>query len=558
MFDTFLNIVRYALYLALLVLSLFLVQAWQHDHPAPVEAAPTTMPATTAIPGSHAPDATMVKTDAVQPASQPEATPLPASNTGSLINVTTDVIQATIDTRGGDVIDVKLLKYPATLHSNTPFTLLNNDPKTEYIAESGLLSTVGPDTATGQALYTVDKTTYTLQPNQNNIVVNLHWQHDGLNVTKSYTFTRNSYEVRVGYAVDNQSNQTWQGNLYTQLLRTNIPPESNGGMVNLTTYFGAAVSSVAKPFQKVTFKEMGQKPLNLSTQNGWAAMIQHYFISAWVPPKNTTSTYYSKVNDGLYTIGMIGQPLTAGPGVKMNTETKLYTGPAIADRLEQTAPNLKLTIDYGWFWFISAIIFWMLQKIYDVVGNWGWSIVLVTIVIKLMFYQLSAKSYRSMNALKRLQPKVEAIKSQHGDDRQKLTQATMELYKKEKVSPLSGCLPILVQIPVFIALYWVLVESVQLRHAPFILWIHDLSVHDPYYILPLLMGVSMFVQQKMNPPPADPLQAKLMMLMPVIFTVLFANFPAGLMLYWFVNNSLSVLQQWHIMYAHEKATGSKR
>lgn len=244
---------------------------------------------------------------------------------------------------------------------------------------------------------------------------------------------------------------------------------------------------------------------------------------------------------------MVGPKLSVSPGEKTETSAKFYSGPSIPENLKQVAPGLDLTVDYGWFWFISVIIFWMMKKIYDVVGNWGWSIVIVTFIIKLMFYQLSAKSYRSMSMLKKLQPKLEALKERYGEDKQKFTQATLELYKKEKVNPMSGCLPILVQIPVFFALYWVLVESVYLRQAPFILWIHDLSTKDPFYVLPVLMGLSMFLQQKLSPPPPDPTQAKVMMLMPVVFTALFINFPAGLMLYWFVNNTLSVLQQWYIM-----------
>jgi len=255
---------------------------------------------------------------------------------------------------------------------------------------------------------------------------------------------------------------------------------------------------------------------------------------------------------------MINQPITAAPGATAATSASLYAGPAMADRLEKAATDLNLTIDYGWFWMISAAIFWMMQKIFDVIGNWGWSIVLVTVIIKILFYQLSAKSYRSMSKLKKLQPRIEILKERYGDDKQSLTKATLELYREAKVNPMSGCLPILIQIPVFIALYWVLVESVQLRQAPFIFWIRDLSQHDPYYVLPILMGISMFLQQRLNPPPPDPMQAKVMMLMPVIFTFLFANFPAGLMLYWFVNNSLSYLQQWYIMHSLEQETNGKR
>ena len=551
---------RVALYTALIIVAFFLYQAWQKDHP-PVNLPPAvtnqTLPAARYVPqtAAHADnvEAALQTTRAQTKASAP----MPVQN--KLIKVTTDLLQMTIDTRGGEIVEVKLLAYPESLGSKQPFLLLNDDIKNRYIAESGLLSKQGPDTSEQQAIYTSTQTAYQMSPNQNDLIVKLDWQSNGIKVTKIFTFARKSYEVRVGFEVDNQSSAPWQGNLYAQLMRTDSPPANNGGLVNLATYFGAAVSTPQKPFEKITFKQMLDKNFSITSQDGWVAMIQHYFISAWVPPSNTTSTYYSHVSaDGLYSVGLMGPLLTVAPKSSTFTEAKLYTGPAKAGQLEKTAANLKLTIDYGWFWFISAIIFWMMQKIYDVIGNWGWSIVFVTLIIKLLFYQLSAKSYRSMSALKKLQPRMEMLKERYADDKQKLTQATMELYREEKINPLSGCLPVLIQIPVFIALYWVLVESVELRQAPFMLWIHDLSQHDPYYILPLLMGASMFIQQRLNPPPADPFQAKLMMLMPIIFTVLFANFPAGLMLYWFVNNTLSFVQQWYIMHRVSKETNAKK
>lgn len=545
-FENILDHLRIVLYTALVVLGLFLYQAWEHDHPKPVSAPIAAEVTDVSINNHFVPQAAPMTTTST--ASATGVAPLVAPVTGELVKVKTDLLEANIDTRGGDVVEVKLLNYPASLGSQTPFLLLNTDPKTQYIAESGLLSQMGPDTTVAQASYRADKTEYSLVSGENTVTVNLTWQNDqGLKVIKHLTFTRGSYEIKVGYDIDNQSAQAWQGNLYTQLLRTNAPPPNHSGFMNLATYFGAAISSPQKPYDKITFKKMNETNLNQSAQGGWAAMIQHYFISAWVPPVGSTSTYYSRVTNGLYTIGMIGQPLSVPPGTKISTESKLYTGPAIADNLEQTAPGLKLTIDYGWFWFISGIIFWMMQKIYDVIGNWGWSIVLVTIVIKLLFYRLSAKSYRSMSVMKKLQPKMEALKQRYGDDKQGFTKATMDLYRQEKVNPMSGCLPILIQIPVFIALYWVLVESVQLRQAPFILWIHDLSQSDPYYVLPVLMGISMFIQQRLNPPPPDPMQAKVMMAMPFLFTFMFAGFPAGLMLYWVVNNTLSFMQQWFVM-----------
>lgn len=546
MSETMLDYVRIALYTVLIALGVLLYQAWEKDHPMPLSAAAPLQ--ADSLPGRYVPEATTEAAAQASTAEVPTAS-VAATPASQLIKVTTDLLDVTIDTRGGDILSIKLLKYPDALDSPTPTVLLNNDAKTRYIAESGLVSKEGPDTKAAQAVYSTTQTSYTLSPDEKILKVNLHWQNkDGVAVTKVFTFARDSYEIKVGYDIINRSSTPWEGKLYTQLARTDTPPPSHGGLVNLATYFGAAVSTPQKPFEKIDFSDMRSKDLNQSVKGGWTAMIQHYFISAWVPPKDSTSTYYSRVTpSGLYTIGMVGSPMVVAPGAQAYTEAKFYSGPAIADLLEKTAPGLKLTIDYGWFWFISDIIFWMMLKIYDVIGNWGWSIVLVTIIIKLLFYQLSAKSYRSMSGLKKLQPKIEALKERFGDDKQKLTQATLDLYRQEKVNPMSGCLPILIQIPVFIALYWVLVESVELRQAPWIFWIKDLSQQDPYYILPVLMGISMFIQQRLNPPPPDPMQAKVMMLMPVVFTVLFANFPAGLMLYWFVNNTLSFMQQWYIM-----------
>lgn len=543
-----LDYIRIALYATLLVLGFLLFQAWDKDHPKeiPITTQTEALPESAHyVPVPSTPQPTVVQLE--------KSTSVVATK-NEFVKVKTDVLETTIDTRGGDITEARLLHYPESLNSKTPILLLNDDPKTQYIAESGLLSKQGPDTSQGQALYSPEQINYELSPGENEVDAKLTWQSpDGLKVTKVFTFQRDSYEVKVSYQIENNSQMPWSGNLYTQLMRTNSPPPSHGGMVNLTTFFGAAFSTPQKPFEKISFKEMQEKNLNQSVQGGWAAMIQHYFISAWVPPENNSSTYYTKVlPNGLYTIGMIGPAISIPPGGNLTTTAKLYTGPIIADKLEKTAPGLNLTIDYGWFWFISAILFWMMEKIHEVIGNWGWSIVLVTVIIKLLFYQLSAKSYRSMSALKKLQPRIELLKERYGDDKQKLTQATLELYREEKVNPMSGCLPILIQIPVFIALYWVLVESVQLRQAPFILWIHDLSQPDPWYVLPILMGISMFLQQRLSPPPPDPIQAKVMMLMPLIFVVLFANFPSGLMLYWFVNNTLSFLQQWFIMHRLEK------
>lgn len=551
MSEKIIDFVRIALYASLVAIILMMFQLWDKDHAKVMRSTPTQTESTI---NNDIPMLAQTQADHATTLAQ-ETTGAPPIATHPIIHVMTDTLNVAIDTKGGNIIQVELIKYPEHLHSTTPFLLLNNNPETRYVAQSGLLSTAGPDKSTGQAIFSTEKTDYRLADNEKILRVTLHWQNaEGVKIEKIFTFTRNDYEINLAYQIDNQSKKPWEGSLYLQLMRKNTPPKSAQGIMSLATYFGAAISSPDKPFEKISFKKMDEEKLDRTISGGWAAMIQHYFVSAWVPEKNSTSRYFSHVTqNGLYTIGMIGQPITVHSGEKTVENARFYAGPSIADRLEKVAPGLQLTIDYGWLWMISVAIFWLMQKIYNVVGNWGWSIVLVTVIIKLLFYHLSAKSYRSMSILKKLQPRITALKERFGDDKQKFTQATLELYKKEKANPMSGCLPVLVQIPVFIGLYWVLIESVQLRQAPFIFWIHDLSVKDPFYILPVLMGISMFLSQRLNPPMADPTQAKLMMFMPVIFTAMFLNFPAGLMLYWFVNNTLSFLQQWFIMRSINKS-----
>ncbi|HLB58433.1 MAG TPA: membrane protein insertase YidC [Gammaproteobacteria bacterium] len=548
--------IRIALYVTLIILSAVLFQAFEKEHVKSVATNSSTQMETTS--NNYVPAINSSHSSTGAPLI--ENTPVTTSADHTVIHITTDVVRVDINPVGGNIVQVSLLNYPEALHSKEPFLLLNDFPDTRYLAQSGLLSATGPDTTKGQAVYSTDQTDYVLSPDQNELQIKLHWQNaEGVKITKIFTFQRDNYEIAVSYRIENQSAQPWNGNLYLQLMRKNTPPPSTQGFVSFATYFGAAISSPQKQFQKVTFKEMLQKNISQKITGGWAAMVQHYFVSAWVPDKNMPADYFSRVMpDGLYVIGTIGPSINVLPGQSIETSAKFYAGPSITDRLEKVAPGLNLTIDYGLFWPISILLFWMMQHIYNVLGNWGWSIVIVTLLIKLAFYHLSAKSYRSMSAMKNLQPRITALKERYGDDKQKFTQETLALYKKEKVNPMSGCLPILVQIPVFIGLYWVLIESVQLRQAPFIFWIHDLSIKDPYYILPLLMGLSMFLQQRLNPPPPDPMQAKIMLFMPVVFTVMFVNFPSGLMLYWFVNNTLSFLQQWFIMHRMTKAEKAEK
>ncbi|MFA7097767.1 MAG: membrane protein insertase YidC [Gammaproteobacteria bacterium] len=450
-----------------------------------------------------------------------------------------------MDTIGGDVRRAELLTYPvAPDKPEQPVRLLSDVPAELFVAQSGLLSSQ-TEAPSHRAQFTAEATEYRLQPNADEVRVPLRWTgSQGLQVTKTYVFHRNSYAIDVIYELENTAASPWTGHLYRQLQRVERPDQASRFIY---TYTGAVVYSPEIKYEKVSFDDMREEPLNRDLTGGWAAMIQHYFLAAWVPEPDKTYRYYSNVVDGSrYVIGMMGPDITLPADGKATIESRLVVGPKLQDHLAEIAPGLELTVDYGMLTVIAQPLFWLLSLIYKIVGNWGWAIVLLTVLIKLAFYKLSETSYRSMANMRKLQPRLQALKERYGDDRQRLNQAMMELYKKEKINPLGGCLPILVQIPVFIALYWVLLESVEMRQAEFILWLNDLSAPDPYYVLPLIMGVSMLLQQKLNPSPLDPIQQRIMMILPIVFTVFFAFFPAGLVLYWVVNNILSIAQQWVI------------
>lgn len=469
-----------------------------------------------------------------------------------LVKVHTDVLDVTIDTLGGNVVKADLLKYPNVKYQTKPVTLLSDDPASFYVIESSLVSESGPDSEGKPAKYLTQQKEYVLDPTTNeNLNVKLFWSGKGINITKTFVFIKGKYNFAVNYEVVNNSQQSWLGRLYAEIRRKNV--DAAKGWFQFNTYTGAAISSAETPYEKISFSDIesaakNNKEFIRESQGGWAAMQQRYFLSVWIPPQDKNYRYFSSVNNGVYTIGLNSGELQVAPGNKLNIDSTLYVGPEITDNIASLARGLDRTVDYGWLWVISVGFFWILKNIYKFVGNWGLAIILVTLLIKLVFYKLSESSCRSMAHMKELMPKMQALKERYGDDRQKLHQATMELYKKEKINPLNlgGCLPMLIQIPFFIALYYVLISAVELRHAPFILWIQDLSARDPYYILPILMGLSMFLQQKLSPTSADPTQAKMMMFMPLIFTVFFLNFPAGLVLYWLVSNVLSILQQWYI------------
>lgn len=533
---------RIFIYAALIAVLFMLWEKWQEEHPPVAPVASTQASVNADLPPLSAQAQTPTQITV------PTSVDTQKKNTTQIVTVDTDVFRARIDTQGGNLIGLDLLQYPESLqNTKLPVALLNNAPDTLHIAQSGLISVNGPDTENGQATYTPEKNQYILPSGQNNLDVKLSWQgNNGLRVNKIFSFTRGKYIVSIHYEIENASAQIWSGQLYAQLRQQ--PISTSSGFFGLHTYAGGAISSADTPYQKISFSDFEKASLEKTIQGGWLALQQRYFLSAWIPESTQQNRYYTRFdpNTHTYTLGYVSPIITVPAGVTSTKTTTLYAGPEVADALAKVAPHLDLTIDYGWLWPISVAIFAVMKYIHQVLGNWGWSIVLVTLLIKLLFYKLSATSYRSMAKMRKLTPQLQAIKERFNDDRQKLSQAMMELYKKEKVNPLSGCLPMVVQIPFFIALYYVLIESVELRQAPFIFWIHDLSMRDPYFVLPILMGISMFLQQKLNPPPPDPVQAKVMMFLPVIFTVFFVAFPAGLVLYWLVNNCVGALQQWYI------------
>ncbi|MCS5709731.1 membrane protein insertase YidC [Candidatus Berkiella cookevillensis] len=475
---------------------------------------------------------------------------IPSSTTPTtLITVDTDVFKLKIDPKGGDIVFANLPQYPTSLETpDDAYQLLNNvEDKRFYVVQTGLLGqdNSGPDSRIkGRAAYKVAQTKYVLAPSQEILQIPLVWEEEGLRVTKLFTLKRNSYVIDVTYKIENTRQNAWVGSYYGQIKRQH--EEQKRAFLSVQMYQGAAVHTADKPYKKVSFKDMKQNTFKQTLKGGWVAMLEHYFLSAWIPSKDAEQKYYSRVDENdTYTIGTLSSFEVPAQST-LEVGGRLYLGPEITDVLKELSPGLELTVDYGILWPISQLLFWLLKYIHDFIGNWGWSIILLTLLIKVVFYKLSAASYKSMAHLKEVQPKIEALKQRCGEDKQQFSQSLIELYRKEKINPLGGCLPILIQIPVFIALYYVLLESVELRQAPFIFWINDLSIKDPYYVLPIIMGASMFFQQRMNPPPPDPMQAKIMMSMPFIFTILFVSFPAGLVLYWVANNLISMLQQWYI------------
>jgi YidC/Oxa1 family membrane protein insertase len=411
-----------------------------------------------------------------------------------------------------------------------------------YVAQTGL---IGADLPTHKAIFTSEASNYTLPEGQDSLDVKLSWTNgNGITVDKIYTFHRNHYVIDVNYVINNGSAAPITPAVYYQIIHD---IHSNQGSKLMPTFTGGAYYTEATKFKKLKFSNMEKEPLDLKSKEGWVGLLQHYFVSAWIPKPGLEREFSTKkLNDDIYLIRAKSNLGTIAPGTSLTVPAKLFSGPQSQKELVAAAPGLEYTVDYGWLTVIASPLFWVLSKIHSLVGNWGVAIILLTVLIKAAFFKLSATSYRSMAQMRELAPRLQAMKEKFGDDRQKMQQAMMELYKKEKINPMGGCLPILVQVPVFISLYWMILASVELRHAPFFGWIQDLSAVDPYYILPILMGATMIIQSYLNPPPTDPIQAKVMKIMPIAFSVFFFFFPAGLVLYWLVNNVLSIWQQWYI------------
>ena len=476
------------------------------------------------------------------------------------IHVKTDTIEAEISTIGGDISRLALLKHPDGQDKNKPLVLFHRGADTHnYAAQSGLL---GDGLPNHNSPFVAEQEQYVLSGNTDQLQVRLVAEGSSvLKVTKVITFHRGSYLVDVGYELENTGAQAATASSYFQLIRDSAALA--GSSAFLPTYVGAAVYTDKEKFHKVEFSaiEKGKVEYPKQADDGWIGILQHYFVAAWLPKEKTGREYFTRKLDGdSYAVGVILPAQAIAPGQKVLTGTTLYVGPAQTN-LDKIAPGLGLTVDYGWLTVISRPLFWIMSLFNDWTHNWGIAIILLTVLIKLLFFPLSAASYRSMAKMRVVAPKLEKIKEQYGNDREQLNRAMMDLYKTEKINPLGGCLPVLIQIPVFIALYWAILASVEMRYAPFFGWITDLSAVDPYYILPLIMGSSMIIQMRLNPKPADPMQAKLMQIMPIAFSAIFFFFPAGLVLYSIVNNILSIGQQWYITKAavdENKGAAAKR
>ncbi|THB63077.1 MAG: membrane protein insertase YidC [Gammaproteobacteria bacterium] len=557
---------RFILFIALAAILYLMFNQWQTEH-APVPPAKTEQ-TVKASPESDdeapvavtADDEIVVSAPEGQNSAKTVSSAKKSTQKGRQIEIVTDLFQIRIDTYKGAISRVNLRKYPLTVEQqDIPFTILDKNADNNFIAESGLLPQSGSDETIRVPLFASAKSTYALQEGEDELRVPLAWKSEsGIELVKTFIFKRDSYQIEIEQQINNNSSSEWRGSLYATLRQKPVK-QSGGFFSGASAYTGAAVSTDFNKYEKVSFDDIQENWSTnhknamksngvIGTKTGWIAMLQHYFVVAWIPNQQELSYISSKFikKSNNHYISYASEEKVIPAGNKVSFVQKIYAGPKVQKVMKEIAPNLERSVDYGPLFFIAEPLFFALDFIHGVIGNWGWAIILLTFFIKVAFFKLSEKSYRSMAKMRNLGPKIKQLRERYGDDKQKLNQATMDLYKKEGANPLGGCLPILIQMPVFLSLYWMLMESVELRQAPFMFWITDLSLKDPFFILPLIMGGTMFLQQRLNPAPADPMQAKVMMAMPILFTAMFLWFPSGLVLYWVVNNALSILQQWII------------
>lgn len=550
--------IRFILVMAMLMISYMLWESWQIDYGPKPQAIISDKPL---VAGSNGAGSNANPTQ--ENGSQQTQAVVESQN--RIIKVKTDVFALEIDIEGGTLRNLDLLQYPHEKENTvvnkayaligmqapekdlSPIRLFNSQPENLFLAQSGLVasgdSAVAPD---HHAIYSSEKTNYELAAGQDEISIPLTWTNEqGLRISKIFTFKRGSYVIDVAHKVSNKTAKPWVGRQYNQLLRVEHSDSSNNNFIR--TYSGGVVYTDKDKYQKIKYEDMAEGDLNVSAQGGWTAFIQHYFASAWIPPADQENHFYTKVlKDARYVIGSYSQDVNVEPSSEGQFNARVFVGPKIQPVMEATAPGLELTVDYSWLTVVAKPIYWLLNKLYSFVGNWGLAILGVTIIIKALFFKLSKASFQSMAKMRKIQPRLKELQERYADDRQKFNTEMMAMYKREKVNPLGGCLPMLVQIPVFISLYWVLIETVEVRQADFALWIQDLSAQDPFYLLPILYGITMKIQQSLNPAPIDPMQAQVMKMFPIVFTVFFLFFPSGLVLYWICNNSLSIIQQWYI------------
>ncbi len=529
-------------------------EAWQQDYarrPTPIPepaAVQPGAPAETPAGADSLPeldDSALPAPEPAMPAADP-ALPESGADDVPVIRVRTDVLDLEISSRGGTLTRADIRRYPVAKDRPDEVVRLLSTTRGELgLIQTGLRSPGDGPEPNQNAIFTAPAGDYTLTGDE--LVVPLTWSDGaGITVVKRYRFERGSYRIDVEQEVQNDSEEPWRGAEYAQIRRYAAPPERS--MFDVDSYsFAGPIIYDGERSSKLAYDDLSDDgPFRVTAARGWVAAIQHHFLSAVVPPAGQSFSYVVAVNRDIATASLIGAAQTVAPGERSVFALTLFVGPKLQEQLEEIAPSLKLTVDYGWLTIISEPLFWLLSLVYDWVQNWGVAIIIVTILIKLVFYKLTEASGRSMAKMRKIQPRMKALQERYKDDRQQLSQQMMELYKREKVNPAAGCLPILIQMPFFLAFYWVLLESVEMRQAPFAGWITDLSTRDPYFILPIIMGAAMLFQQKLNPAPADPVQARVMQVMPIVFTVFFAFFPSGLVLYWVTNTILSIAQQWHI------------